>query len=100
MKNKVWEIKNLVYEFKSRLHIAKDREIREALKKNIQCETKREKEGRGGGGEQSIQFLEKFQCIICVIGIQEETEIVKETMTENMPNIKPYIKKFNKHNRR
>lgn len=28
------------------------------------------------------------------------TEIVKETMTENIPNIKPCIKKFSKHNRR
>lgn len=28
------------------------------------------------------------------------TEIVKETMTENIPNKKPYIKKFNKHKMR
>lgn len=31
---------------------------------------------------------------------KDGTEIVKETMTENIPNIKLCIKKFHKHNRR
>lgn len=41
--NKVWEIKNSVYEFKSRLHIAKDRDTRKALKKipNVKQEEKK-----------------------------------------------------------
>jgi len=98
MKNKVWETKNLVYEFKSRLHIAKDREIREALKKNIQCETKREKrrERRRRGTEYPISgkiSVHHMRNWYPRRRPQEKngTEIVKETMTENMPNIKPYF---------
>lgn len=56
--------------------------------------------------KKSNQVLEKYQFFICIVGVPEGnskkkgTEIVKEIMTENIPNIKPYIKKFSKHHRR